>query len=448
LDYKIREDFNDMAIRLNEKIKQAVDRNEGAHFVDIDPAVNGHRYCEEDVVEPDNNNDQVWFWQAFDESDANPQVKDFDDAVAKQLDPTVSGMDELVQKFQNGETSPGFQPRVDIEDAMWNVAANDPGFKDNGWLGILTQRVRVFHPKKALHDVIAQRILEVYGAVTNPCLTKDGCTTPSPTPTDLPLGDKSADCDGKEWPLLPNEWALSDGRQTMTGIIYRMQDQACQGLCESIQGVPGQFVAAVKDGNGCEYSVKVTNELEMYMYVSGPGQNCYDATTKIEAKCKKGQSGWINGPNSNELYQQGVRSMNAEGAKHPPFGDNTHLGHNQMSCRVESKNLADYYSFGRLPKLPLLLTIGMEANTLIMIETVNFDDGDWGKTIQSNVRNNCGGAGAATQWKYEPTDGTYDFGGGFKSDHQGSFRSPWFQRGCTGDTLSVALGLPKGSVIC
>jgi hypothetical protein len=82
------------------------------------------------------------------------------------------------------------------------------------------------------------------------------------------------------------------------------------------------------------------------------------------------------------------------------------------------------------------------------IETVNFDDGDWGKTIQQNVHNNCGGIGAANEWVYEPTDGTYDFGGEQKSDHKGSFRSPWFQNGCTADTMSVALGVPKGSVVC
>jgi hypothetical protein len=140
---------------------------------------------------------------------------------------------------------------------------------------------------------------------------------------------------------------LLDGRQSMTGIIYRMRDQVCQGLCESIQGVPGQLMSAVKNGNGCEYSVKITNELEMYMYVSGSGQNCYDATARIEASCKGGQSGWINGPNLYEFYQQGVRRLNDKSAKHAPFDNNYHLGYNQMWCTVHSKNLADYYAFGK-----------------------------------------------------------------------------------------------------
>jgi hypothetical protein len=64
------------------------------------------------------------------------------------------------------------------------------------------------------------------------------------------------------------------------------------------------------------------------------------------------------------------------------------------------------------------------------------------------VHSNCGGVGAANQWKYEADDGTYDFGDGQKSDHWGSFRSPLAQRGCTADTMAVALGLPKGMVSC
>lgn len=336
-----------MALQLNARIKDAVDRHDNAHYVDIDAAVEGHRYCEQDVVEPDRNNNKVWFWQSFDESDANPAVKGFDDEVARELDPSVSGMDELVQKFKDGQPSPGLQPRVDFVDAMWKVGLKKgDDFKDSGALGLLTQRVRVFHPKKALHDVISEKVLEAYGAVTNPCLTKDGCTPTPPTPSDLPLGDRAPECDGKNRPFLPNEWLLSDGRQSMTTLLYRMRDQACQGKCETIEGVPGQFAAATKDGKSCEYAVKVTNELEMYMYVSQDGQNCYDATAKIEASCKNGQSGWINGPNPNEFYQQGVRLLNDKGAKHQPFDNNNHLGYNQMRCTVKSKNLADYYDIG------------------------------------------------------------------------------------------------------
>lgn len=86
----------------------------------------------------------------------------------------------------------------------------------------------------------------------------------------------------------------------------------------------------------------------------------------------------------------------------------------------------------------------------IQTETSNFDDGDWGKSIQRNVHSNCGGAGAGIHWKYEPdeADSHHAFDGGQQSDHYGAFQSPWYQRGCTADTISNAMGLEKGMVSC
>ena len=80
--------------------------------------------------------------------------------------------------------------------------------------------------------------------------------------------------------------------------------------------------------------------------------------------------------------------------------------------------------------------------------TANFDDGNHGKSIQESVHKHCGGVGAANEWKYEEDNGTIDFKGGHVSNRWGSFRSPWFQQGCTADTMAVTMGLQKGMVEC
>lgn len=123
----------------------------------------------------------------------------------------------------------------------------------------------------------------------------------------LPIpSDKTASCGGSLPANFPPQFALLDKWAPVSEIIYRMRDQACQNLCQNIQGVPGNLMTAKKQGDtGCEYAAKLSSGKEVYLYSTGSGDNCYKGTQLAIDGCMTDEndgnqihdSGWVNGPN-------------------------------------------------------------------------------------------------------------------------------------------------------
>jgi hypothetical protein len=347
-----RKDFNNMADALNQAVSDAVKRfgNE-VTFVPWDGDAEGHRYCEEGVSEPDTNNPDVWFWQNKDRSDSSLTGVEgpFFDALARKVDPEVNDWAGLEAKWgpKDGEDltddnfqSPNGVTTDQVWDYMYDITAEKGDFVDSGFWQMLAGIFRVFHPKTPLHDVIKTKIIDAILATPT--------TTPQ-APNHTPMDGRPAQCDGNTF-LLPNTWRLSDGAESKTEILYRMRDQACQGLCESIEGVDATYMSGIKDGDSCEYSIKIHQNREMWLTVSESGQNCYEALSRIDGQCPgNSQGGWINGPNEYEFYQFGVRELNAQGAKHALWTNLEHLPYNQMWCGVHTSWLADYYDISKSP---------------------------------------------------------------------------------------------------
>ncbi|KAF2872928.1 hypothetical protein BDV95DRAFT_568343 [Massariosphaeria phaeospora] len=225
----------------------------------------------------------------------------------------------------------------------------------------------------------------------------------------------------------PPGFALSDGQfHTAKDILYRMRDHACQGICSSINDVPGHLSAAkVQNTNGCEYAAKIATDKELYLYASGT-QNCYDATEKLINQCwdsEKKDAGWINGPNDNEFYQVGFRAVNGDGSKHDPITDAGFLGHRHVACQRKGSNpFADQYE----------------------IYISGWDDANYGKSIQSAM-----GACklSVTSWKFEDFDG-HGFADGSKSQKIAKFNTVLSNGGCIESKIEQALGLGAGGLDC
>lgn len=313
-----RRDFNDMAIKLNEAVQAAVARhpNDKVTFVPWDDALDGddgHRYCEEGVTEPDHNNPRAWFWQNADKSDQGLVNVEgpFFDALARKIDPAVADWAGLREKYgpkqgdsltEDGFQSPNGRTTEDIYNFMYEITAEKNDFIDTGFWQMLASIFRVFHPKKPLHEAISQRILDK--------VTADASSTVNSSASQQPIpSGQQASCGGDLNPNFPKTWDLLDSQKSASEILYRMRDQACQGICQDISGVPGNFVQAKKQGdNGCEYAVKIAAKKELYFYATGSGQNCYDATQIAIDQCSSSKdAGWVNGPNYGEFYQVGVR---------------------------------------------------------------------------------------------------------------------------------------------
>lgn len=237
----------------------------------------------------------------------------------------------------------------------------------------------------------------------------------------------------------PSSWVTTDGHASAGDLLYRMRDQACQGKCENIQGVPGNsgnpsadgyFAAARQSDTGCEYAVKIAGDKELYFYATNDGANCYDATEKMINTCindKKNDAGWINGPNYGEFYQVGVRGLNGDGSHHGSFPDDkkTHLGYKQVSCQRTDNGKSDlWYAF--------------------KVEVSNWDDGDYGRTIRDKAKK----CGVLSEWKYEDEQ-SYTFSDGRKADKYASWRLPLLIGDRCGEkAIESALGLQSGSVTC
>ncbi|KAK3314553.1 hypothetical protein B0H66DRAFT_627134 [Apodospora peruviana] len=68
LAMELRQQLNNLTVQLNDKIADTVDSINDKHaynraqFVDTDPQFEGHRFCEDGVVEPDGENKNTWFF--------------------------------------------------------------------------------------------------------------------------------------------------------------------------------------------------------------------------------------------------------------------------------------------------------------------------------------------------------------------------------------------------
>ncbi|KAI1376488.1 hypothetical protein F4677DRAFT_79794 [Hypoxylon crocopeplum] len=246
--------------------------------------------------------------------------------------------------------------------------------------------------------------------------------------------DQVASCGNNLNANFPPGFVLLDKTAPVSEILYRMRDQACQGLCQNIQGVPGNLMTAKKQGdNGCEYAAKISAGKEAYLYATGAGQNCYDATEKSINNCMAAddngdaihEAGWINGPNYGEFYQVGVRDLNGNGNHHDPLTTDTtqHLGHRQVACnRPGSNPFADQYE--------------------VYIST--WDDGDWGKTIQKAM-GEC--HLSVTGWKYEDNN-SHTFSDGRKNEKIAKFNTVLSNGGCIESKIEKAMGLHGGGLNC
>lgn len=78
LSRELRARFNNLVRGLNEKIRNAAEA-QGAEYVDIDTALEGHRFCEEGVVEPDTMREETWLFNLkYENKNDNQMLKEMD----------------------------------------------------------------------------------------------------------------------------------------------------------------------------------------------------------------------------------------------------------------------------------------------------------------------------------------------------------------------------------
>lgn len=147
---KIRKDFNAMSRGLSDAIKAAVDRNKdrGVKFIDIqaDGSLDGHRFCEKGIKEPDQENKKLFFWHyPYHLPDNKEDQKILDDATNK----VTNGLSEqaLAAKFQSGD---------DYTNAILD-AIDKKDIEAEGLWSYIGSKAKVFHPQLNFHTISKMR---------------------------------------------------------------------------------------------------------------------------------------------------------------------------------------------------------------------------------------------------------------------------------------------------
>ena len=158
----IRKDFNRMSVALNKAIQEAVARNEddGVKFIDIqgNGILDGHRFCEAGVKEPDQQNEKLWFWHYpyKEPKDVNTEL------MQEASDKVTDGLStaDLSSKYPN--TADYTNAIFDAVDYTKVQQVNDGDVEAKGFWSSIGSRTKVFHPQVPFHTHIKDLVLAQY----------------------------------------------------------------------------------------------------------------------------------------------------------------------------------------------------------------------------------------------------------------------------------------------
>ncbi|KAI0197602.1 SGNH hydrolase-type esterase domain-containing protein [Astrocystis sublimbata] len=150
LTQELRTEFNSMSVQLNKAIEDAVSRNEdrGVRWISIDGEMEGHRYCEKGIHEPDQHNNDLWlFHYPYNE----PDIAGIEGPLLKAYEKVTASVD----------IKTSFKTYNDYQNAVFDAIENAMGIQDGIWSSV-GHRVKTFHPRAPLHERIRDLVLEKY----------------------------------------------------------------------------------------------------------------------------------------------------------------------------------------------------------------------------------------------------------------------------------------------
>lgn len=171
LSLELRKTLNQMVRAVNDVLRQAVkDAGNGFRFIDYDDVVVARRgrYCEKGVVEPAPNRLNLSFyeWDTVDDEEnaedmdrtgANVRPGTFEGDIARRISKTLSEHPEW--EFRDGMGSLDKGKMRDTLDLDWELHP-DGWLEDAIWWLLPDKWKRVFHPRPAVHEIIADAIVQ------------------------------------------------------------------------------------------------------------------------------------------------------------------------------------------------------------------------------------------------------------------------------------------------
>ena len=193
---ELRTDFNAMSLGLNAAVQKAVAQNtqNGVKYIDIDGPLDGHRFCEDGIQEPDQQNQNLWFWhypyKQADSAEVGATGPDYT-SVIQAANAKVFGSQSISQLSQQYDSARA------VDDAFYNAiywdqvqqlgGVNATGF----WDSVVGYRAKLFHPQVPWHTWIENTIVTQWkqdrdvdstGATSTQTPNPPASTTPPPPP--------------------------------------------------------------------------------------------------------------------------------------------------------------------------------------------------------------------------------------------------------------------------
>jgi hypothetical protein len=213
----LRSDYNSMSRALNTAIQSAVALNADSNvkFIDIQAngLLDGHRFCEPGIKEPDQKNENLWLFHY-------PYKQNEDQNPSPELQIMMNATDQITDGLDISALGVKF-PNISVfEDALWDVvnftevaAVNSDPVNDewwNLWRDTVGWRAKLFHPQVTYHSAIRELVLNQFIEDTRPATKGNG--------TCVPVGGTF---DPQMLRILPLGGSITWGQQSPSGNGYR-----------------------------------------------------------------------------------------------------------------------------------------------------------------------------------------------------------------------------------
>lgn len=213
----LRKDYNSMSRALNAAIQSAVALNADSNvkFIDIQAngLLDGHRFCEPGIKEPDQKNENLWLFHY-------PYNQNEDQDPSPELQIMINATNQITDGLDISALGARFPNISAFEDALWDavnvteVAAvssdpvNDKWY--DLWRDTVGWRAKLFHPQVPYHSAIRELVLNQFLEDTRPATKGNG--------TCVPVGGTF---DPQMLRILPLGGSITWGQQSPSGNGYR-----------------------------------------------------------------------------------------------------------------------------------------------------------------------------------------------------------------------------------
>ncbi|RYP50249.1 hypothetical protein DL768_004186 [Monosporascus sp. mg162] len=173
LKKSLRLQMNALVFAVNAKIKSAVDRvnskfaKDKVLFVDYDSEFEGHRFCEENVIEPDYNRNDTFFFLVGGRDNARNGTQLKQSTIVETLPPTSALVDPSSclgparRSGDWGELALCYMAMAKERDPSLRPARDDLVSQNSMW-HVPTYYGKTFHPRSLGHEAIRDKIYEAW----------------------------------------------------------------------------------------------------------------------------------------------------------------------------------------------------------------------------------------------------------------------------------------------